>query len=427
MAEPRGVESAEDVTLLGKVEQLSTTIDDVRDELNQLRGVREYIWTDENGEPLEKMWYTDYMFPSVRETMGLFYWNIESDTISLSFHTDANQNFIVDPDNISELYDKLFELGTTYCTQIGRDKNLNSVLSAHGFTVDEHYLANLRDQLVNQSQTPLSFDETLAQDYQYHVILASNGLDGVSQLQQKVRETSMVLDDEQLISMIATDPFTLYVKQRRAIVPLNAINSLNVSREAYSLEYGLLEPQLNANSKLTAVYQAEAYALKYEQRFSNELQSRPDLTHPYVMLGFTEPRRARMFMLSIAAGEIELTGPRVGTNNEYDVLVYDNDDEYSIDVNGPTDNLALHPLVRAYHSFVFDKNAISDALIVEREKRFVEDAVLPEIWTDWLKTGYRELLNEVQGDSFNEPIIRDIVSFARLFTIDFRRRYHKDS
>jgi hypothetical protein len=84
-------------------------------------------------------------------------------------------------------------------------------------------------------------------------------------------------------------------------------------------------------------------------------------------------------------------------------------------------------LVRAYHSFVFDKNAISDALIVEREKRFVEDAVLPEIWTDWLKTGYRELLNEVQGDSFNEPIIRDIVSFARLFTIDFRRRYHKDS
>ncbi len=436
-AQSLGIDTTDDDTLLGKVNQLPTRIDNVRDELNQLQGVREYIWTDTDGNPLEEKWYIDYIFPPleevgksrpnrVQETMGLFYWNVDSETVGLSFQTPDGK-VAIHPTNISELYDKLFELGTAYCTQIGLSENLDSVLSSYGLPRDSYYVEGMRDRLLNRSRTPLQFDETQARDYEYHAILASNSVSGIPQLQQAILDTANIQQNNQLIQMKATDPFTVYLKQRRAIIPFEAITPLEVTRTAYSQEYGLNNQQPNSNPKLTAVYEAEAYALKLERRFSRELRTRPDITHPYVMMGLTEPKRAQMFLLSIAAGEIEVTGPRPGTNDEYDVLLIDNDDEYAIEVNRQNDNQALHPLVRAYHSFVFDKSKISDSLVVEREKRFVTDEFLPDIWTDWLNTDHQDLLDEVKGDALNEPIIRDMVNFARLLTVDFRRRSEQDS
>ncbi|MCD4685083.1 MAG: VWA domain-containing protein [Anaerolineae bacterium] len=422
-ADAHGVDDKDDA-LLPRVDALSADLLQRQADMEGLR-TRTYIWHGENNEPLDELWYRKYMLKRLSDALGQFFWKVGANGITLTF-VGPEGTIDLTPDTIVEVQAALYTLASRYCDTILNEESLAAALRTGPLL--PHNLEKTAHTLQEKSDVLLDYPEEEARNHIVTLQFAANeNVDEAAQIADILRPAD---DPNRLNRLPTTDPFVLGMKQRRALIPLLSTTVYKQTQGAYQRQYGL-ETGPDATQAqteiLTAVYGAEDTGLRLEQRFVAELRIKPHMIHPVISIGLSDADRARTFCLAFAAGEIEISGPLPGTDNEYEIMLLAEELDEGREIRIPPQywDSGLHPLIQAYLWFVIDHKEFDAALLKRIHERYTQDEYLPEIWKEWRDYGWRDVLEGIKtpfDSDLNREILEDLLNITRLWIINFSRR-----
>lgn len=417
-------------------------------DLNRLV-TRHYIW-DVKGQSLEETWYRYAFDQYLDRVIELLYWRTSEDgSLVLSMIMPGGETIQYTQDEIREFVNRdrpandtssitvktdtwiktLEDVVNYYTNQMGAEDGngeginfstiLNQLLQQDLLSIDKR--AQTVEGLSSNAYPLLSYDgasggNPIPTDY-----LAVN----LNVTKDAVREqlTAPMANTEQFHTINTTDPFSLTVQRRIAVVPLRALQIQNVW-SAYNEEYGLDTNRNSATLKSpipSAVYEAEAVALALEQRFVKDLNVDPRQLHALVVSALTESERVKAFCLAIAAGEVELRSRRGEQIKDLWLLADEaGDDGVQIQPyhSGKTDT-RLHPFIWGLHTFSLKEKALPNELFEKMFKRYRTNTGIQSTWQTWLNGSWQN--NLANDDPFNRQAVEDLIRIARLWAKDFSR------
>lgn len=418
-------------------------IDGVKDNLNALLGrrsfdlaarltemqqiaSRRYIASrpDENGneQELATAWYRLYLNDKRGAALGQFYWKVDDSglpTLLLYGETETP----LDPADPAAFERALIEMATRYCTDI-RDNALLSDLLAMVELSEPARVSETDRTLRGGARVLLNYEMVDAPLARVDTILAVNETVSVDSLSAQIAQ--YVGGAAALKRMNSTDPYSLTLNQRAAIVPFSAIRTLAEAREYYRRNHNLsADPRAPRRERPipTAVYEAEAVALMLEARILAELRLRPDLLHPLVVTALTRPERVTAFTLTLAAGELALEKKLKGQQRRTLVLYTDNGTvPFPETFRGRAIASDLHPLAQGLLMFILDQEIFPDSMVVEMIRRFQTDDTLNDIFKQWVDGAWQEWLDQVdEQDEKSYDVVNDILKVSRLFANQYRQ------
>jgi uncharacterized protein YegL len=422
----RGTESKP--TLLEEARKGSTNLVAYRQAMDKLAS-RKYYWENAKGQLLADVWYEEYLFPNINASLGQFYWEVGETNIALTLTALQASRVVYEPSAPEPIINSLRDIAEGYCGKIDASNLLVSYLeNEQKVWKDGKLTASLVGDMVRSAPFLLPFDDTSVKSAPRFI------LNGNKELQERTDEKGKTLRDhliemsqtkdanESVLRAFATNPFIVGFKRRQATIPMDGVLSYGSYKEIYMQNHQLGGETVSRSVTPTAVYEAEAQALRLEARFVREVNMRYHTLNEITAIGLTEPRRAQAFLLMLGAGEIGVQGPRAGVapNEVYSVELYTQELEGVIKTPLKFFNEKLHPIIQAYLTLVYDRETFTDAFIEEVLARYRTDDVLRDIWRKWLRDGWQQLLGEVdKNDLLNYGIMRDLTAIARLWIQDF--------
>jgi len=425
-AEALGLINDRKGALLQTVTQRSVDLDQRKQQMDAIKP-RSYIWETETEEGLTRLdgyWYKKHIAnPSAdkrEDALRQFYWQVgEDNSISLMLvgadDGGSKDSTLLDPNAISTFETALLDIVNRYCSTIQSSETFAAALAKS--LLSEDYIQSSKDKLFSQSKPPLSYRSEIANVAQMHLLLAANPTIDTSEL--KSRLTRELANADNLIALPSTDPYTLSLVQRAAIVPLAAITTLTEARDYYRLNHGLSDnPKAvrRADPILTAVFEAEAVALELETQLKSLRLSR-NLLHPLIVTALTDSRRAKVFALALASGDLFTQRQR---DQQRDLLMLSTPDGDEIAFPSARD-ARLHPLSEGLLTFIRDDKTFPDELVTSLLKRYDTDADLPDTWKRWIDGAWEVWMEVVKdSDERNKEIMMDLLKLSRLYANRYR-------
>jgi len=366
--------------------------------------VRKLIWegTDETGQmrALAEVWYNAYLFPTLSEHLGRFYWEANEDGVLQLTLSSVGQTVALSPDTLDTFAAALNDLSGEAGQHIREGESLAARLTDNVLAADQ--LDTTAQTLLRKAAPLLNYGTTNTQEL-HRVVLANQNIPQARELSTRLADLSTNM--KSVIDVTSTDPFSLGVLGSAALIPLSAVLSLSAARDAYSDEYGLEGRRgVGVQSRLSAVYTADAFSLQREIRLG-QVQERPRVLHPLIVNGLTQPDAARGFALALACGQVVVQRPR-GREPQIYLRGTPLGDRLLLEVTQT--RLAL--LVQAYLAIGEVLSAAEQAQLVEAYR--VDNSLLP-IWQSWLDGGWRS------DENTDDPAQVDLLALCRVLVSEY--------
>ena len=288
--------------------QRAKQVDDRFRLMGNLR-TRQYILKDQHDQELRDSWYQRYLYPHIADGLDRIHWQRQADgRITFALALSLNEVTCLqledtDELTIEEVVNSLIEVAQRIAKANGiENESALSILQAN--QLSEYQLSTTVTNLLRESAPLIGMDmqaQGVTQVTNGFVLSAQRDLDHDQQLyNQLIRARGFSQD--RLVRMDTTDRFSLTLIQTVDTVPLDAIPSLtsdfSLYRQTIGLEGSVYRP---GASQLTAVYEAEAIAVRYERRL-NELEQPRRMFHPFLVSALGNEQKARAYLLAAAVG-----------------------------------------------------------------------------------------------------------------------------
>jgi len=394
-----------------------------REDMDRL-ATRRYQWKV-RGNELEEMWFQHAFNTYLSDALGLLYWEVGEKDITLTLTTSDSEVVRLSQHSAIPFMQALEHIVMLYCTTMGKPNSdqsaiqlstmLADVLRDGLFSEDER---NATFQQLTTALPLLAYEESRAGNPIPTDYMAVNVNVDSSYLRQQL--LNPLTNTEQLLSVATTDPFSLSVQRRVAVVPLKSLQIENVWT-AYNNEYGLDISASRVAPKqpiLSSVYEAESVALGLEARFVNDLNTTPRQLNALIASALSESERVKAFCLAIAAGEVELRSVRGETAQQLWLLSDEvSNGEIQLKPVGTTKDARLHPLVWGVLTFALNERALPNQLFEQMFNRYRTSIGIQKIWEEWQNTGWQA--NLAPNDVLNQEPVEDLIRIARLWAQDF--------
>jgi len=387
---------------------------------------RTYLSTrrNENGveQHLADYWYGEYMGDKRGPALGQFYWRVDNDcqtTLLLYGESETPLN----PSDVPAFERALIDVAMRYCTDVRNNASLSALLGEEIFATRQQ-IARAGQMLQEKANALLKYESSDAPQMSLNTILAVNESVNAEALSREIADH--LKGKDRLYRMNSTDPYSLSLNQRAAILPFSAVTTLENARDYYRRNHNLLsDPRAAVNPRPipTAVYEAEAEALRLEAQLVEKLRLRADLLHPLVVTALTMPDRVKVFTLTLAAGEMELRKLK-GRDRQFLVMYLDGREvTFPETFEDRAVGSDLHPLAQSLLMFVLDKQTFPNGMIENMLRRFETDTTLPDILKAWIDGAWQEWLDllDPDKDELSYEVVEDILKVSRLYAEQYRQ------
>lgn len=436
-AQALGLINGMDVTVSKLVMPRLTALDQRQTEMDSISRVREYLWRDAQDQPLEQVWYQQYLVPVVapgqvpppdadkrQGALAQFYWDVgQYDSngnihIQLTLVGESRATLDGSPEGVERFDMALSDLASRYCAPIISEQTLARTLADTLLSTDR--LQNTVRTLIDQSQAQISVRTDSLKNALSNIIIAANTTVDLSDVQRAVSYQLGFAEGEGYLRLNVTDPYSVSVNRRVAALPLDGIVSLENARRTYRLNHNLISvpnARPNPNPIPTAVYESEAVALELEALYREKLKENPQLLHPVIVTSFTDERRARGFYLALAAGELETRKVR-------------GEDRYALYFTGtegtkqfpPPTAPKEHPLITGLMTCLLDHDLFPTPTIDAMVERYRGDDEVVATFNEWVQRGWRVWVEELEAyDDRSSAIVMDILRVSRLYAERYRK------
>jgi uncharacterized protein YegL len=436
---------AEALGLIGKpsvsVRQLVmprvTALDERQQEMDSIKGARAYLWRNQHDQPLEKVWYHQYLVPEVvqgqpspppdadkrQAALAQFYWEVApldaADNIRI-YLTLVGENgkatLNTTPDAIDAFDTALSDLASRYCAPIISEQTLARTLVET--LLNDDRAKQTINTLIDRSQAQISVESDGLKNALSNVIIAANSTVDLRGLQNAVSYQAGYAEGEGFLRLNITDPYSVSVNRRLAALPLDGVTSLENARETYRKNHDLItvpNAKPNPNPIPTAVYESEAAALTLEAQYRDKLRENPKLLHPVIVTSFTDEARTRGFYLALAAGELEMRKVRAVGN----ILVFNGAEG---EKQFPPPKEGEHPLIAGLMTFLLDDTLFPASMIEAMIERYRTDDEAAATFKQWTRAGWNVWTDDLdQYDDRSSAIVLDILRVSRLLAERYRQ------
>lgn len=420
---------------------------------------RQTIWRDENGRDLQDVWYERYLAPKIAEGLSHLYWsflprngdNLDDETkdkdkkrdlwlrirVKDWFGRGTGEQLL----KTEEVADILYDFAMDYISRIREEHTLYQILAQGDQALADGQIETTVRQTNKEAQPLLQIDKTQAeQRSESWVILANRETPIHTVVRDTIKKQAGGPSDESIIDLQTQNPYAFGIMRQKAIFPLSALPWGDMWA-LYDKEYGLsADPSARQPDEPipTAVYQAEAEALKIESRLKKELnvnliygrpgQEQPRRLHPLVVTALSDYQRLRAFCLALAADEIEVEDRRDDEQPEIVTLLASKEIVFNdLALYQRLKESPINPYLAALLTFINDHETFNDALIARMMERYRTDQDIIGIWRDWL-ANKTDGWGATQQRYAQHPDYRkqqaamdDLIAVARLKASDFSR------
>jgi hypothetical protein len=347
--------------------------------------------------------------------MSLLYWQVDpAGSIHLTVNAQGSESVKLTMDKRKEFAEVLEKVVAHYCLSMGSPDSekkaiylstvLQSLLSADLLSINK--LNETIDTLDKSAQSLLPYGSANSENFSVYV--AANVNIDTSAIQTAIG--SKLVKPEGMIAYNASDPFSLTVKRRVAVVPLEQVK-LDDVRAAYNSQY---HPKSH-NQIDVAVYEAEHVALDLEQRMVNELETQVHELHPIVVSGLSESGRARAFCLALAAGEISFQERR--GERTIMLLAQEVNGNYPLTIIPSVADKTVAPLIQAFLSFTLSSQTLPDEVYQKMIARYKTDDDILSLWQEFVDGGWKEY--STTTDTVYVSAVEDLLLVARLWALEY--------
>ncbi|MBN1564131.1 MAG: VWA domain-containing protein [Anaerolineae bacterium] len=393
---------------------------------------RSYITTTNEGEPLREVWYDTYMLkPDERDNLtpiekGVrqLYWKVDESlkpalVLKLPSTGDDNDQEVevtFDPADVATFEEKILFLGRYFAREIPEQEGLAKILNKGPLGEDE--IATTLARLLQNSGVLLMSDERATALQPGIVLSAHQGIERIDDLKRRLRREKLNDDEEKLKVLDTTDRFTLTLIQTADALTIDAVNSLNIARDTYMDEMGLVRTVQRPGR--SAVFEADATALSYERQLVKIKQS-ARMFNPIVVTGLANRIKAEAYLLAAVVNEeLQETGqgwvftmPEMSGN---EVLIPKRDFEHL--PNG----VLMDGLLKFVGYWVDPSAGVWQPRISEDDARAIYDrysntknrALLKTLDTWDRSEGEGWLAQYSKPELGNEQIIKDLIAITRI-------------
>lgn len=234
------------------------------------------------------------------EAIGHFYWRHDEDgKISLCLNAWQNIGITADDGDISLLLDELFVVAAQAGKELLEKENLSIWAKTEISQITQQ--ETISQQAWVGCQPLIRFTPQGADRVRPSLALAVRERGDFEWLAQTLSQ--YMPTEQQFMPVQIADPYNMSVVHTLDVIPFDALDNWNDHQALYNRWNGLVDSgQRDAYAEPTAVFSAEADALRWEKRLPQVLRQAPRLFSPLLITSFESTRAARLFALAFASG-----------------------------------------------------------------------------------------------------------------------------